>query len=80
MTNRWPLQEAKEKLVELIQYAKQYGPQMITENGVDAVVILSMDEFRQLEGSRPTLKDFLLSGPILSDADVDLINDRSRDI
>ncbi len=80
MNHHWQLQEAKARFSELVKCAKTDGPQIITYHGVDAAVILSIEDFRQLEGNRPTLKDILLSGPKLSDGDVDLLNERSRDL
>jgi len=51
---------------------------MITDDDIDASVTLPIDDFDQLEGGQLSFKDILLSGPTLSDADVDLINDRCR--
>jgi len=79
MTQHWQLQDAKARFSELVKIAKSDGPQIITYHGVDAAVILSIEDFRQLEGKGPSLKEFLLSGPKLSDADVDQMVERSRD-
>jgi hypothetical protein len=80
MTHHWQLQDAKARFSELVKMAKSDGPQIITYHGVDAAVILSIEDFRQLEGNGPDLKEFLLSGPKLSDADIDRITERSRDM
>jgi hypothetical protein len=79
MTQHWQLQDAKARFSELVKIAKSDGPQIITYHGVDAAVILSIEDFRQLEGKGPSLKEFLLSGPKLSDADVDQMVERSHD-
>ena len=61
----WQLQEAKQKLSEVIEKALQEGPQVVTRRGEEVVVILSMEEFRRLREPRPDFKTFLLEGPDL---------------
>ena len=48
---RWMLQTAKNKFSEVIQRAQREGPQLVTRRGVDAAVVLSMDDFRALSGA-----------------------------
>jgi prevent-host-death family protein len=62
---RWQLQEAKQKLSEVIEKALQEGPQVVTRRGEEVAVILSMEEFRRLREPRPDFKAFLLGGPDL---------------
>ena len=62
---RWQLQEAKQKLSEVIEKALQEGPQVVTRRGEEVVVILSMKEFQRLREPRPDFKAFLLGGPDL---------------
>jgi len=38
---KWQLQEAKNRLSELIRKAKEDGPQVITVRGEDAVVVVA---------------------------------------
>jgi antitoxin Phd len=59
----WQLQEAKAKFSKLVQKAIDEGPQMVTRHGKDAVVVLSVHEYRQLCERKPSLKDVLMSGP-----------------
>ena len=59
----WQLQEAKAKFSELVQKALEEGPQTVTRHGKDAVVVLSVHEYRKLRERRPSLKDVLMSGP-----------------
>jgi prevent-host-death family protein len=75
----WQLQEAKAKLSELIKRAANEGPQVVTLHGVETAVVLSIDEYRRLRASRPSLVEHLMAGPKLDDETVDLINDRSKD-
>lgn len=48
MENSWELDEAKIKLDEVVEKAIQQGPQLISERGVETVVILSMEDYRKL--------------------------------
>jgi len=50
--NRWPLQDAKARLSELVREAQRRGPQRVTLHGRDAAVILSADEFARLQKPR----------------------------
>ena len=47
---RWPLQDAKAQLSELVRRAQAEGPQHVTVHGRDAAVLVSIDEFRRLKG------------------------------
>ena len=60
----WQLQEAKNKLSELVKEARRAGPQTISVRGKDAVVVLSVEQYRQLTGKRESLADFLLHSPL----------------
>lgn len=62
----WQLQEAKQRFSELVQRALDEGPQVVTRRGREAVVVLAVDEYRQLTGQVPDFKAFLLSGPDLT--------------
>jgi len=73
---RWKLQDAKNRLSELVRKAREEGPQVITLRGRDAVVVVSANEFRKLSRPRGSLVDFFLKSPL---AGVNLGLDRSRD-
>jgi antitoxin Phd len=79
MPPRWQMQDAKARLAELIRKAGSEGPQIVTHRGVDSAVVISVDEYRRLETTRPSFADHLLGGPKLDDEAIELINDRSRD-
>ncbi len=79
MAHTWQLQEAKARFSEAVRLAGSEGPQVVTCRGVETVVVLSMEEYRRLEASRPSLIDFLMAGPKLDDETIALINDRSQD-
>ncbi|PTS90356.1 MULTISPECIES: type II toxin-antitoxin system Phd/YefM family antitoxin [unclassified Caulobacter] len=44
----WSLAEAKAKFSELVERARTEGPQRLTRNGKDAVVVVSAEEYRRL--------------------------------
>lgn len=47
-SNRWNLQEAKRRLSEVVRRAREDGPQVISVDGRDAVVVLELDEYQRL--------------------------------
>lgn len=44
-TGRWPLQDAKARLSEVVHDAQTKGPQRVTMHGEDAAVIVSAADF-----------------------------------
>ena len=76
MSRSWQLQEAKNKLSEVVRYAMGEGPQTITVRGREAVVVLSAEDYRRLVRPEVGLSEFLRSSPL---ADVELDLTRSRD-
>ena len=76
----WQLQDAKQKFSQVVRRAREEGPQTVTYRGEDAVVVLSVEEYRRLRGATPDFKTFLLTGPDLTDLDLDRPGDIPRDI
>ena len=60
----WQLQEAKNKFNELIQKAQVEGPQTITKHGMDAVVVLSIADYKSLLKPNSTLVEFMANSPL----------------
>lgn len=60
----WQLQEAKNKLSELIDRALAEGPQVITRRGVEVAVVIPFDRYQQLTAPEQRLGDFLMSSPL----------------
>lgn len=59
----WQLQEAKNKLSEVIRRAREEGPQTITVRGEDAVVVVQAEmyeEYQLDQRPRETLYEFAL--------------------
>jgi prevent-host-death family protein len=63
--NSWQLQDAKARFSEFLDAALKKGPQVVTRRGVEAAVLVPMEEWRRLQReSRPNLKELLLGeGP-----------------
>jgi len=77
----WQLQEAKNKLSELVKAARQTGPQTISVRGKDAVVVLSVEQYRQLTSKRESLADFLLHSPLRgSGLEIERDSDTGREV
>lgn len=66
MSAVWPLQDAKNRLSELVR-ASEFSPQVITVRGRDKAVVLSSEDFSKvrhmLEQKPQDFADFLLSIP-----------------
>ena len=74
---KWQLQDAKDRLSELVRKASDEGPQVITLRGDDAVVVVAADQYARLtHKSKGTLVEFFGKSP-LGGAALDLA--RSRD-
>ena len=59
---RWPVQDAKARFSELLEASLKDGPQIVTKRGVEAAILVPIEEWRRLRDSaRPTLKDLLLA-------------------
>ena len=61
MGRRWQLQQAKNRLSEVVDLACAEGPQIVTRHGKEVVVVVSKEDFerRRSRGRRGTLLTFL---------------------
>jgi prevent-host-death family protein len=58
----WPVQDAKARFSEMLNACLKKGPQLVTRRGVDAAVLVPVEQWQRLANdSRPTLKELLLS-------------------
>ena len=57
----WQLQEAKSRFSELVEETLTNGPQTVTRRGVEAVVVISLAEFKRMKHGG--LKNLLLNAP-----------------
>ncbi len=59
---RWQVQEAKARFSEFLETSLKEGPQVVTRRGVEAAVLVPVEEWRRLQtAARPTLKQLLLA-------------------
>jgi antitoxin Phd len=77
MARVWQIEEAEDKLSEVIEEAIQHGPQIISREGTEVAVVLSYEEYLTLKGDRTNLAQFFLKSP-LPGSDLDLKRDRSE--
>ena len=77
----WQVQTAKQRFSELVERAVSDGPQIVTKHGRPTVAVVEIGEFRRLSGTTMNFKEFLLSGPDMSDLEIDeRVVDPPRDI
>lgn len=69
--HKWQLHEAKNKLSNLIDIAMDGKPQFITKRGEDAVVVVSISDYKKLKKQRKSFGEFLTSGPKFDDLEFD---------
>ncbi|RLB65439.1 MAG: type II toxin-antitoxin system prevent-host-death family antitoxin [Deltaproteobacteria bacterium] len=80
MTRTWQLQEAKNKLSEVVARAETEGPQTITRHGVAVAVVVAADAFRRNE-QPSSLADFFAQSPLRGvDLDLERDTDVGRDV
>lgn len=80
--NKWKLHEAKNKLSSLIDTVIHGRAQCITRRGQDAVVVISMEEYKKLKKKKPNIKEFLRQQPKFDDFTVERVkgNIRGKDL
>ena len=74
MRDIWQIQDAKNKLSEVISRALKDGPQLITKHGEKTVVVIAYAEYENLRKSQGKLSEFFRASPL---AGVDLARDKS---
>jgi prevent-host-death family protein len=72
----WQLQEAKNRLSEVVRKARSEGPQIITLHGSAAAVVVSTQDYGRLSRPKGKLVDFFRSSPLVG---VKLTFTRSKD-
>src|SRR5271157_5329006 len=72
----WQVQDAKARFSELLDITLKKGPQVVTRRGVEAAVLVPIEQWHRLQKSaRPGVKALLLGpGPSFED----LVPDRRR--
>ncbi|EYR64069.1 prevent-host-death protein [Actinotalea ferrariae CF5-4] len=75
----WQVQEAKQRLSEVLRAAEGGQPQVITRHGQDVAVVIDIASYRRLAGVQVELADFLRHGPSFDDLDLRRPKDRPRE-
>jgi antitoxin Phd len=58
----WQVQDAKSRFSEFLEASLKEGPQIVTRRGVEAAVLVPIEQWRRLQQvTRPTLKQLLLA-------------------
>jgi len=60
----WTVAEAKAKFSEVIDRAREQGPQTITRNGRETAVIVSAEEWQRRTKREGTLSEFFARSPL----------------
>lgn len=84
MGNQWTLQDAKNKFSAVVEAAQKGEPQHVTKRGIEAVVVLSAENYRRLmemeEKQKPGMDfvEFLFSAPKLPEGMDDFLDFENR--
>lgn len=76
----WQLQTAKQQFSELVKRARRDGPQVVTKHGKEAVVVVSVEDYRRLRGAGPNLVEFIRSAPDFDALELGRAEDRGRNV
>jgi len=77
----WTVAKAKARLSEVLDMARDQGPQVITRNGKETAVVVSIEEWERKTKRKGTLAEFLYNSPLRgSDIDLERVQCEPRDI
>jgi antitoxin Phd len=77
----WALQDAKNRLSEVVDRAIKEGPQTITRRGQETAVVVSMSDYRSLTKPEGGLVSFLRKSPLVGvDLDLERVDDYGRKV
>jgi prevent-host-death family protein len=74
----WHPQDAKNNFSKVVQAARSEGPQVVTLRGERTAIIISAKDYDALIASRPSLVDYLLTGPVWDDEFVEAVTTRDK--
>jgi prevent-host-death family protein len=81
MGDRWQLQDAKNRLSEVVRKARDEGPQTITVHGTPAAVVLSPEQYAKLSRRKGSLVEFFGKSPLRgAKLDLSRSQDSGRDV
>lgn len=64
MPSVWKLQDAKNRLSEVINLAMTKGPQTVTRHGKPVAVIVSLEEYRRTKKPKQSFLEFMQNSPL----------------
>lgn len=70
----WQLQDAKNKLSEVVDTSITNGPQIISRRGHNTAVLMSYVEYQKLTSKKKTVKEALMAADL---SQLDLTRDKS---
>lgn len=73
---KWQLEEAEIKFEEIIRKATEEGPQTITKQGKDSIIVISVEDYKINEKPSNNFVDFIQQSPLAS-VELDLERDKS---
>jgi prevent-host-death family protein len=77
----WQLQDAKNRFSQVVNFAKKFGPQIVTKHGKEVVVVLSFSEYKKLTRPKSNLVKFFQNAPLAKDKiDLNRDHEQPRDI
>lgn len=78
---KWQLQDAKNQLSKVIDNAIKRGPQIVTRHGKEAVVVVSIEEYRKLKKPTENIVNFFGNSPLCGlDLDLERQDDGAREV
>lgn len=79
MPQTWQIQEAKNRLSEVVSQATHAGPQIITKHGNETAVVISWKDYKKLTARRESLMEFFRRSPLVGvPIDFDRMTDANR--
>ena len=80
----WQVQTAKARFSEVFRRARTEGPQLITRQGLEGVVMIADEQYRQLVGKShqpKSIVQFFRESPLVGvDLNLERVKDEGRDI
>ena len=67
---KWNIEDARTKFSELVDRAVNEGPQLVTRNGKNAVVVISAQDWERRSRRRGDLVDFFANSPLREEGGV----------
>ncbi|PIS31092.1 MAG: type II toxin-antitoxin system prevent-host-death family antitoxin [Candidatus Marinimicrobia bacterium CG08_land_8_20_14_0_20_45_22] len=79
MKGTWQIQDAKNKFSEVIGEALKNGPQIVTKHGAATAVIISVQDYKNLQQKRSRITEFFQSSPLVGvNLEIERMTDNSR--